>query len=107
MPDANPISGYNAPATTYHSTLNAAQFSRTIRVTSSTNNPLTLTGSYANNAGFIVFNTGSLLIRDTSGTIYSGGDFHSTNTTHTVYTIALSYVSASLGGGDIVVLYNS
>jgi len=105
MPDANPISGpYNVAVVAYHQP-NAAAFTRTIRVTATTNNPLTLTGSYANNTGFLIMNTGSVILSASNGTGYVGADFHEAAQNHQVFNIGLSYVSAS-GGGDITVLYN-
>jgi hypothetical protein len=102
---ANPISGpYNVAVVAYHQ-LNAAAFTRTVRVTATTNNPLTLTGSFANNAGFIIMATGSINLISTNGTSYSGSDFHEPNQNHQIFSIGLSYVSAS-GAGDITVLYN-
>ena len=100
------ISGpYHAPAARYHETRDAAQYTRTIRVTATLNNPLTLTGSYANNAGFMVFNTSSIVISSSNGQGFVASNFHEANTAHQIYPIALSYVSAS-SGGDIAVLYN-
>ena len=105
MPDANPISGpYNVAVVAYHQP-NAATFTRTVRVTATTNNPLTLTGSFANNAGFLMMNTGSIFLSASNGTGYVGADFHEASQNHQVFNIGLSYVSAS-GGGDITVLYN-
>ncbi len=106
MSDANPISGpYNVAVAAYHQP-NAATFTRTVRVTATTNNPLTLTGSFANNAGFLVMNTSSINLISTSGTSYSGSNFHgAANQNHQIFSIGLSYVSAS-GAGDITVLYN-
>jgi hypothetical protein len=108
MPDANPISGpYTVPAYNYTSAdapNTAADYSRTVRVTGSLNNPLTLTGSYANNAGFIIMNTGSVYLTAKDGTQYVSTNFHQPSTNHQVFNIALSYVSAS-AGGDITILY--
>lgn len=105
MPDANPISGpYSVAITAYHQP-NAAQYVRTVRVNATTNNPLTLTGSFANNAGFLVMNTGSLVISSSNGTGYIAMDFHEPNQNHTIFNIGLSYVSAS-AQGDMTVLYN-
>jgi glutaredoxin-related protein len=102
---ANPISGpYNVAVVAYHQP-NATTFTRTIRVTATTNNPLTLTGSYANNTGFLIMNTGSVILSASNGTGYIGADFHETNQNHQIFSIGLSYVSAS-AGGDITVLYN-
>lgn len=101
----DPISGpYNAPASRYHQG-KAAQYVRTIRVTSTQNNPLTLTGSFANNAGFLVMNTGSLTISASNGQGYNAIDFHEPGQNHMIFPIALSYVSAS-AAGDITILYD-
>jgi hypothetical protein len=105
MPDGNPIQGsYTVPVVPYHQG-NNAQFVRTIRVTGSLNNPLTLTGSYANNAAFMVMNTASVFISALNGTSYAGADFHTAGQNHQIYNIALSTVSAS-AAGDITILYN-
>lgn len=108
MPDANPISGpYTVPAYNYTSANapnTAADYSRTVRVTGSLNNPLTLTGSYANNAGFIIMNTASVFLTTKDGTQYTGTNFHQPGQNHQMFNIALSYVSAS-AGGDITILY--
>jgi hypothetical protein len=108
MPDATPISGpYNAPAVNF-TTANAnttAEYIRTVRVTATLNNPLTLTGSYANNSGFLVMNTGSIVLSSSNGTGYVAVDFHEAGQNHTIFPSALSYVSASVAG-DITVLYN-
>ena len=105
MPDANPISGpYSVPVAVYHQS-NAAQYVRTVRVTATTNNPLVLTGSYANNSGFLVMNTGSLFISSSNGTGYIGANFHAPGQNHQIFNIGLSYVSAS-AAGDITILYN-
>ncbi len=105
MPDANPISGpYNVAVAAYHQS-SAAQYVRTVRVTATTNNPLTLTGSFANNAGFLIMNTGSLVISSSNGTGYVAVDFHESNQNHQIFNIGLSYVSAS-AQGDMTVLYN-
>jgi len=105
MPDANPISGpYNVAVVAYHQP-NVNAFIRTVRVTATTNNPLTLTGSFADNAGFLIMNTGSVILSASNGTGYIGADFHEPNQNHQVFNIGLSYVSAS-AGGDITVLYN-
>lgn len=100
MADANPISGpYTVASVAYHQP-NAATFTRAIRVTATTNNPLTLTGSYANNAGFMVI-SGSAAISASNGQGYSGADF----TSKQIFPMSLLYVSAS-GTGDVTVLYN-
>ena len=107
MPETtNPVSGpYSAPAATYYSAVPAASFTRTVRVTATTNNPLRLTGSYANNAAFIILNTSSLYISASNGTGYTGSDFHEAGQNHQIFPISLRYVSAS-DGGDITILYN-
>jgi hypothetical protein len=102
---ANPISGpYNVAVAAYHQP-NATTFTRTVRVTATTNNPLTLTGSFANNTGFLIMNTGSIFLSASNGTGYIAADFHEPNQNHQIFSIGLSYVSAS-GAGDITVLYN-
>ena len=109
MPDANPISGpYSAPAYNYTSANapnTAADYSRTVRVTGSLNNPLTLTGSYANNSGFIVLQPGSLALtfNGHSGS-FTAGQFHQAGAAHVIYPIQLTYVSASITG-SVLVLY--
>jgi hypothetical protein len=80
-------------------------YTRTIRVTGSLNNPLTLTGSYANNAAFMVMNTASVFMTASNGTGFFGADWHSAGQNHVIYPIQLAYVSCS-AGGDVVVLYN-
>ena len=80
-------------------------YTRTIRVTGSLNNPLTLTGSYANNSAFMVMNTARVFMTASNGTAFVGADWHTPGVNHTIYPIQLSYVSCS-AGGDIVVLYN-
>jgi hypothetical protein len=106
MAGENPISGpYSAPAATYYSAVPAATFTRTVRVTATSNNPLRLTGSYANNSAFIIMNTGSVYMSASSGTTYTGIDFHEPGQNHQIFPISLRYVSAS-DGGDITILYN-
>ena len=95
---------YNAPASRYHQA-RGAQYVRTIRVTATQNNPFTLTGSFANNTGFLVMNTGSLVISSSNGQGYIAMDFHEPGQNHTIFPIALSYVSAS-NTGDITILYD-
>jgi hypothetical protein len=89
----------------YHGLANVgALYNRTVRVTANTNNPLTLTGSYSNNAGFLVLNTGSVWLTTSDGTQYVSTDFHTSGQNHQIIPIGLAYVSAS-AGGDIAVLY--
>ena len=95
---------YNSPSVPYHQ--QGALYNKTVRVTATTNNPLTLTGSYANNSGFIVFNTGSVALTSVNGTAYIGSDFHQPGVNHVIYPIGLSYVSCS-STGDVSVLYSS
>jgi len=105
MPDANPISGpYSVAIAAYHQP-NAATYTRTVRVTATTNNPLTLTGSFANNAGFLIMNTASVFLSASNGTQYVSTNFHAPGQNHQIFNIGLSYVSAS-AGGDITILYN-
>jgi len=101
----NPVPGpYTTTATPYHQ-VNTAKYVRAIRVTATQNNPFTLTGSFANNAAFLVMNTGSLVISSSNGQGYVAMDFHEPGQNHTIFPIALSYVSAS-GTGDITILYD-
>ena len=104
MPDTVVPGPYNSPSVTYHN--QGAAFNRVIRVTASTNNPFTLTGSYSNNSGFLIMNTASLSINTKDGTSFNGSDFHEPNQNHQIFPIGLSYVSAS-GTGDIAILYAS
>lgn len=105
MPDANPISGpYNVAVAAYHQP-NTDTYTRTVRVTATTNNPLTLTGSFANNAGFLIMNTASVFLSASNGTQYVSTNFHAPGQNHQIFNIGLSYVSAS-AGGDITILYN-
>jgi hypothetical protein len=104
MPDANPINPTYTFQNAYHSQVQQGTFSRTVRVTATQNNPLTLTGSFANNAAFVVMNTGSIAISASNGQGYNASVFHPANQNHTIYPIQLSYVSAS-AAGDVTVLY--
>jgi hypothetical protein len=88
----------------YHTQVQQGTFSRTVRVTATLNNPLTLTGSFANNAAFIVMNTGSVVISASNGQGYGAIDFHEPGQNHTILPIQLSSVSAS-AAGDITILY--
>jgi len=101
---SNPVNPTYSFQNAYHSQVQQGTFSRTIRVTATTNNPLTLTGSFANNAAFIIMNTGSVFISASSGQGYVGADFHEAGQNHNIFPIQLSYVSAS-AGGDLTVLY--
>jgi hypothetical protein len=102
---SNPVNPIYSYQNAYHSQgQNGVTFTRTIRVTATQNNPLTLTGSFANNAGFLVMNTGSIAISASNGQGYNAVDFHEPNQNHTIFPIQLSYVSAS-AAGDITVLY--
>ena len=104
MPDANPINPTYSFQNAYHQQDANGSFSRTVRVTATLNNPLTLTGSFANNAGFLVMNTGSLVISASNGQGYAASNFHQPGQNHQIFPIQLSYVSAS-AGGDITILY--
>jgi len=104
MPTESVPGPYSAPASRYHQRT-AAQYVRTIRVTATQNNPFTLTGSFANNSGFLVMNTGSLAISASNGQGYVAMDFHEPGQNHQIFPIALSYVSAS-NTGDITILYD-
>ena len=101
---SNPVNPTYSFQNAYHSQVQQGTFSRTIRVTATQNNPLVLTGSFANNAAFILMNTGSVIISASNGQGYIGADFHEPGQNHSIYPIQLSYVSAS-AGGDITVLY--
>ena len=102
---SNPITGpYSYVAKPFNS--GPAQYTRTIQVSGSMNNPLTLTGSYANNSGFIVIQPGSVALKFVgSNQTFTSGQFHEAGAAHTIYPIALSYVSASLTG-SVLILYN-
>ena len=101
----NPVNPIYSYQNAYHSQgQNGVTFSRTVRVTATQNNPLTLTGSFANNAGFLLMNTGSVILSASNGQGYIGADFHEPGQNHSIYPIQLSWVSAS-AGGDITVLY--
>jgi hypothetical protein len=104
MSDANPINPTYTFQNAYHSQVPAGTFSRTVRVTATQNNPLTLTGSFANNAAFIVMNTGSIVLLGSNGQGYVAMDFHEPGQNHVIFPIQLSYVSAS-AAGDVTVLY--
>ena len=100
----NPLDPTYSFQNAYHQQDANGSFSKTVRVTATTNNPLTLTGSFANNAAFIIMNTGSVIFSGSNGTGYIGADFHEGGQNHMIFPIQLSYVSAS-AGGDITVLY--
>jgi hypothetical protein len=100
----NPLDPTYSFQNAYHQQDANGSFSKTVRVTATTNNPLTLTGSFANNAAFIIMNTGSVIITGSNGTGYIGADFHEGGQNHQIFPIQLSYVSAS-AGGDITILY--
>jgi hypothetical protein len=100
----NPLDPTYSFQNAYHQQDANGSFSKTVRVTATTNNPLTLTGSFANNAAFIIMNTGSVIFSGSNGTGYIGADFHEASQNHQLFPIQLSYVSAS-GGGDITILY--
>jgi hypothetical protein len=78
---------------------------RVVFVNNNTNNPLTLTGSFANNSGFIVLQPGSLALtfNGYSGS-FTSGQFHEMGGSHVIYPIQLTYVSAS-NTGSVLVLY--
>ena len=101
---SNPVNPTYSFQNAYHSQVQQGTFSRTIRVTATQNNPLTLTGSFANNAAFIIMNTGSVILSGSNGQGYTGADFHEGGQNHQTFPIQLSYVSAS-AGGDLTVLY--
>jgi hypothetical protein len=101
---SNPVNPTYSFQNAYHQADQNGSFSRTVRVTATLNNPLTLTGSFANNAAFILMNTGSVIMSASNGQGYIGSDFHEAGQNHSMFPIQLSYVSAS-AGGDITVLY--
>jgi hypothetical protein len=102
---SNPVNPTYSFQNAYHSQgQNGVTFTRTIRVTATTNNPLTLTGSFANNAAFMVMNTGSVVLSGSNGQGYIAVDFHEPGQNHVIFPIQLSSVSAS-AAGDITVLY--
>ena len=101
---SNPVNPTYSFQNAYHSQVQQGTFSRTIRVTATQNNPLTLTGSFANNAAFIIMNTGSVILSGSNGQGYIGADFHEGGQNYQTFPIQLSYVSAS-AGGDLTVLY--
>lgn len=107
MPDANPIQPTYTFQNAYHDASRQATYSRVVQVSGSLNNPLTLTGSFANNAGFIITQPGSVLLRFAGDAVpFFSGQFHEIGAAHVIYPIGLSYVSAS-NTGSILVLYNS
>ena len=83
----------------------AAPGGRVVFVNNNTNNPLTLTGSYANNSGFIILQPSSLALtfNGHSGS-FTAGQFHQAGAAHVIYPIQLTYVSAS-NTGSVLVLY--
>lgn len=104
---ANPISGpyTGVPATTYNQPATTAAYGRVVQVSGSLNNPLTLTGSYANNAGFIILQPGSVALQfPGSAQTFTSGQFHEMGAAHVIYPIELTYVSAS-NTGSVLVLY--
>lgn len=102
---ATPITGpYTYVAKSFNS--GPAQYTRTVQVSGSINNPLTLTGSYANNSGFIIIQPGSVALKFVgSPQTFTSGQFHEVGAAHVIYPIALSYVSAS-NTGSVLILYN-
>ena len=100
----NPVNPTYTFQNAYHTQDANGSFSKTIRVTATLNNPLTLTGSFANNAAFIIMNTGSVIMSASNGQGYIGSDFHEPSQNHNIFPIQLSYVSAS-AAGDITILY--
>jgi len=100
----NPLDPTYSFQNAYHQQDANGSFSRTVRVTATLNNPLTLTGSFANNAAFLIMNTGSVILSASNGTGFIGADFHEAGQNHQIFPIQLSFVSAS-AGGDITVLY--
>ena len=87
---ANPVNPIYSYQNAYHSQgQNGVTFTRTVRVTATQNNPLTLTGSFAGNAGFLVMNTGSVVLSGSNGQGYVAMDFHEPGQNHSIYPIQL------------------
>ena len=101
----NPLNPTYSFQNAYHQQDANGSFSRTIRVTATQNNPLTLTGSFANNAAFIIMNTGSVVLSGSNGQGYDAIDFHEAGQNHQIFPIQLSSVSAS--GQGIILLNNN
>jgi hypothetical protein len=99
--DGTNVTGYNP---IYHQQDANGSYSRAVRVTASSNSTFLLTGSYANNAAFLIMNTGSVILSASNGQGYIGADFHEGGQNHQIFPIQLSRVSAS-DGGDMTVLY--
>jgi hypothetical protein len=78
---------------------------RVVYVTANTNNPLTLTGSFANSNGFIVISPTSVSMQfsGASGS-FGSGQFYVATSPYAIYPLPLTYVSCS-GTGAILVLY--
>jgi hypothetical protein len=78
---------------------------KVVYVNPNTNNPLTLTGSYANSNGFIVLTPGSIALQFNgySGS-FTSGQFHEMGAAHVIYPLPLTYVSCS-NTGSVLVLY--
>lgn len=78
---------------------------RVVFVNNNINNPLTLTGSFANNSGFIVLQPGSVALTFNGySSSFTSGQFHEMGSSHVIYPIQLTYVSAS-NTGSVLVLY--
>lgn len=103
--NAKPTQAPYVASSGYYSAIPTATFTRVIKVNATTNNPFTLTGSYANNAGFLVMSTGSIVISSSNGTGFTAVDFHEPSQNHQIFPIALSYVSAS-AQGEMAILYS-
>ena len=99
MPDANPVNPIYSYQNAYHTQGQNGTFSRTVRVTATLNNPLTLTGSFANNAAFMITREDSYAI-----TASNAVPIQSTLNTGQIYPIQISYISCS-NSGEINVLY--
>ena len=89
----------------YYSATPGSAYTRVVHVSGSLNNPFTATGSVANPAGFIVLAQGAVSLKFNGSDItYPGNQFHESGTAHIVYSLPLSYASASYTG-SLLVLY--
>ena len=89
----------------YYSATPGSAYTRVVHVSGSLNNPFTATGSFANPAGFIVLAQGAVSLKFNGSDItYPGNQFHESSTAHIVYSLPLSYASASYTG-SLLVLY--
>lgn len=89
----------------YYSATPGSSYTKVVHVSGSLNNPFTATGSFANPAGFIVLAQGSVFLKFNGSDIsYLSGQFHEPGAAHVVYSLPLSYASASYTG-SLLVLY--